>query len=609
VQPALGSWTGIMADTPTRFRSLDALPADDGALERVYLLVIDDGSCQRHTLPAQGTLVLGSAPDTDIHVRDPGIAGHHVRLRIADGEVWLVDLGSDGGTLVNCERVHGTRRLCSGDVVTLGSTTLVLLREPRPGKRPVLHAHGLRQRLEEELDRAIAYARPLGVAVLCPARLDEREHLGAAAAAVLRRMDVLGWDGATRLVAVLPEVGGEAARAMAQELVTALAPVAGEVHGGLATCPGDGCHAETLLSGAHAAAAIAEPGEIALAAETTVEYSIAGHVVAAAEPAMLRVFDLLRRLAACDLPVLVLGETGTGKEHAAAALHDWSARRERRLVCINCAAIPETLIESELFGYERGAFSDARSPKLGLLEQASGGTVFLDEVAELGPGAQAKLLRALDTKRITHLGDVRERALDIRIVAATNRDLEAESRAGRFRQDLLFRLGAAVVVLPPLRHRLRELPILSRLFVAEACARAGRPGLEISESTLYQLAAYGWPGNVRELRNALEFAVATAEGATIEPWHLPDRISGRTAAASPEAITTAAAATSVAPRRYRPIAEELRELERTRMQEALEDAGGVQTRAAELIGMPIRTFALKLKQYGISARDVKRRQE
>lgn len=480
-----------MAETPTWFRSLDALPAGDGAPERMQLLVIDGGSCQRHALPAQGTLILGSAPDADIHVHDPETAGHHVRLWITDGTVWLIDLGSDGGTLVNGERVHGTRRLCSGDVVTLGSTTLVLLPEPQPGKRSALHARG----------------------------------------------------------------------------------------------------------------------ESALAAETTVEYSIAGHTVVAAEPAMLRVFDLLRRLAACDLPVLVLGETGTGKEHAAAALHDWSARRERRLVCINCAAIPETLIESELFGYERGAFSDARSPKPGLLEQASGGTVFLDEVAELGSGAQAKLLRALDTKRITHLGDVRERVLDIRIVAATNRDLEAESRAGRFRQDLLFRLAAAVVVLPPLRHRLRELPILSRLFVAEACARAGRPGLEISESALYQLATYGWPGNVRELRNALEFAVATAEGATIEPWNLPDRIGGRTVAASPEAITTAAAATTVAPRRHRPIAEELRELERTRMQEALEDAGGVQTRAAELIGMPIRTFALKLKQYGISARDVKRRQE
>jgi DNA-binding NtrC family response regulator len=604
-----------MVDTPTRIRSLDAPPAGDGdARERMHLLVIDDGSCQRHTLPVQGALVLGSAPGADIRVRDPGVAGQHVRLTITGGEARLFDLGSEGGTLVNCERVHGARQLCSGDVVTLGNTTLVLLREPRPGKRPVLHGRGLRQRLEEELDRAIAYARPLGVAALCLACVDDRERVGAAAATVLRRMDVLGWDGAARLVAVLPEVGGEAARAIAQELVSALAPIAGEVHGGLATCPEDGCHAATLLSGAHAAAAIAAPGQIARAAEATVTYTIAGHTVVAAEPAMLRVFDLLRRLAACDLPVLVLGETGTGKEHAAAALHDWSARKDRRLVSINCAAIPETLLESELFGYEKGAFSDARSPKPGLLEQASGGTVFLDEVAELGPGAQAKLLRALDTKRITHLGDVREREIDIRVVAATNRDLDAESRAGRFRQDLLFRLCAAVVALPPLRHRLRELPILSRLFVAEACARAGRPGLALSESTLYQLGAYGWPGNVRELRNTLEFAVATAEGATIEPWNLPDRITGRTAplpestAGATAGAAAGTAAPGAAPRRYRPIAEELRALERTRMQEALEDAGGVQTRAAELISMPIRTFALKLKQYGISPRDVKRRQ-
>jgi two-component system, NtrC family, response regulator AtoC len=481
------------------------------------------------------------------------------------------------------------------------------------GAEARVHTLRLRQRLEDEIARALASGRPLGVAVLRLGRAQAREGLEARAATVLRQGDVLGRDSVAQLLAILPDRDGEAACAVARDAVAALVPLAAEARAGVATCPGDGCDAETLLSGARAAAALAAPGQARLAADTTVRYTIGGHTVVAAEPAMMRVFDLLRRLAACDLAVLVLGETGTGKEHAAAALHHWSPRSDRPLVTLNCAAIPETLIESELFGYEKGAFSDARAVKPGLLEQATGGTVFLDEVAELGPGAQAKLLRALDSKRITRLGGLRERTLDIRVVAATHRDLEAECRAGRFRQDLMFRLGAAMVELPPLRRRPREISLLARLFVAEACARAGRPTLEISEATLRRLAAHPWPGNVRELEHTMELVVATAESDIIEPWSLPDRVAGHAVtqriavADASEAASDMVASPAPAPRQFRPIAEEMRELERTRMREALEAAGGVQARAAELIHMPIRTFALRLKQYGICARDVKRR--
>jgi DNA-binding NtrC family response regulator len=223
---------------------------------------------------------------------------------------------------------------------------------------------------------------------------------------------------------------------------------------------------------------------------------------------------------------------------------------------------------------------------------------------------QAKLLRALEAKRITRLGDVHEREVDFRVVAATNRDLEAEVTAGRFRRDLLFRLGAATVELPPLRQRPREISILARLFLTQACARAKRPPMEIAETALAKLGAYAFPGNVRELKNAMEYAAATAEGSVVVLRDLPDRIAGR-ASAPPSALEVesvpAGGAVAGAPRRFRPIADELRELERTRMVETLEATGGVQNRAAELLAMPIRTFTFKLKQYGISAREAKRR--
>jgi DNA-binding NtrC family response regulator/pSer/pThr/pTyr-binding forkhead associated (FHA) protein len=570
-----------------------------------YLLVIDGSSARRLLLPRDGVLVLGRGPDADVRIDTAAVSRRHAKLILASGEVQVTDLDSHNGTLVNGERVEGSRPLASGDVVGVGDTTLVLRSGPQPRSGAVIELSRLRLRLEEELERAADYTRPLALGVFALGAARDHVALGPRATGALRLMDVVGWDGTAQLVVVLPELGGEAARSAALEVLAAVAPLAPQARAGLATYPRDGCDAETLLSGARAAAAMAGAGEVAMAAETAVRHVVGDRAVVVADPAMIRVFDLIRRLSASALPVLVLGETGVGKENAAAAVHHWSARARQPLITLNCAAMPEALVESELFGYEKGAFSDARAAKPGLLERADGGTVFLDEVGELPLGVQAKLLRALEAKRITRLGDVREREVDFRIVAATNRDLEAEVAAGRFRQDLLFRLGAAVVEIPPLRHRPREVSILARLFLAEACARAGRPALELSEAALARLGAYAFPGNVRELKNAMDYAAATEEGAVVEPWSLPDRIAGRSSVPSAPPISSSQPVP--APRRFRPIAEELRELERTRMGEALEATSGVQTRAAELLGMPIRTFTLKFKQYGLSVREAKRR--
>jgi DNA-binding NtrC family response regulator len=310
-------------------------------------------------------------------------------------------------------------------------------------------------------------------------------------------------------------------------------------------------------------------------------------------PATVRVFELLKRLAASNLPVLIIGETGVGKENAAYAVHHYSARAARPFVALNCAALPEALVESQLFGHERGAFTGATSAHAGVFEAASGGTLFLDELGELALPVQAKLLRAIETQRITRVGETREREVDVRLVAATNRLLDKEVAAGRFRQDLYFRLGGARVYLPPLRDRLCEIPILFRDFVAAAARRQGREPPEPVPQVIHQLLSYAWPGNVRELKHVAEFLAATVEDDRIEPSDLPPEL----AVAAPVAVRPRPPADPAAPMRR--LADELEEIERQRMTEALAKTAGVKTRAAALLGMPIRTFNMKVKQYGL----------
>ncbi|WP_437971335.1 sigma 54-interacting transcriptional regulator [Sorangium sp. So ce260] len=590
--------------SPLTTQTFDLRQFSDSRGVYSYLLVIGASSSYRRVLPDDGVLVVGRSDEADLRLDTAAVSRRHAELVFSRGEIRITDLGSHNGTLVNGERVEGSRTLGSGDVITMGDTTLILRRESPSRGSTLIEMGRLRRRVEEEIERAADSARPFGLAVVSLGSVQMRTTLEQRALSALRLVDIVAWDGASHLAIGFPELGGESARAAALQLIEAIAPLVPEARGGLACYPFDGGDTETLLAGARTAASIAAPGTIASALETAVRHVIGERTVVVADSAMIRLFELIRRLAASDLPVLVLGETGAGKENAAAAVHHWSARAQKPMIALNCAALPETLVESELFGYEKGAFSEARGSKPGLLERAHGGTVFLDEIGELPLGAQAKLLRALEAKRITRLGDVRDREVDIRIVAATNRDLEAEVHAGRFRQDLLFRLSAAVVELPPLRHRRRELPILARLFLAEACARTGRPALELSEAALAALFAHPFPGNVRELKNAMEYAAATADGSVIEPWSLPERIAGIDL--PPRAAADPSAPPAAGPSRFRPIAEELREIECTRMRQALDAAEGVQKRAAALLGMPVRTFTFKLKQYGISAREGKR---
>ena len=238
----------------------------------------------------------------------------------------------------------------------------------------------------------------------------------------------------------------------------------------------------------------------------------------------------VQRVAASDATALILGETGTGKERIARALHAQSSRARQRMVAINCAAIPAELLESELFGYVRGAFTGAVGERLGLFEEAHQGTLFLDEIGELRPSLQAKLTRAVEERSIRRVGDVRERSVDVRLVAATHRDLEAMVQTGTFRKDLWYRLNVAVIRVPPLRERRDDIELLARHFLRERAARPTESSEEFTAAALEALTHYDWPGNVRQLRAAVERASIEAGTSTIGTEHLPPEVMLKSAA-------------------------------------------------------------------------------
>ncbi|MFO0573548.1 MAG: sigma 54-interacting transcriptional regulator [Polyangia bacterium] len=597
--------------------------ATPGAARRSYLLVIEGTSSFIFPLPPSGEVVIGRADDVQLRIADRTASRRHAKLLIGpsgptgtsgppgavgDG-IRIVDLDSHNGTRVGGRRITAARELHHGDIIQICDVTLVLHHESAPaGPRAPVELALFRRRLDEEVERCVRYGRALGLVCL---PLGEGADTARAAAAIgdeLRLLDVLAWDGAAQLLLLSPELGDEDLGELAARLLETVRPLAKEARAGLALYPRDGGDTDTLLSAARAAALQAQaagtPGPIVRADQADPLMKIGEHTVVVADPAMQRLFALVERLAQSDLPVLIHGETGTGKEIIATALHTRSRRRDKRLLALNCAALPESLAESEIFGHEKGAFTGAAAQKPGVLEQAAGGTVFLDELGELPPSIQAKLLRVLETQKLVRIGGTREIPLDVRLVAATHKNLDEEIRAGRFRQDLFFRLSAARVVLPPLRDRRREIPLLARLFLTRACEKLGRPPLVLSDAAMSLLLSHPWPGNLRELRNVMDFVAATCAGGTVTSSDLLGPLAGSATSGKAEPMAAAPApSTDGGPPRFRNLEEELRELERTRMTEALKASGGVHVRAAELLGMPIRTFTYKARQYGLQARN------
>jgi two-component system response regulator AtoC len=314
---------------------------------------------------------------------------------------------------------------------------------------------------------------------------------------------------------------------------------------------------------------------------------------ALASPAMQALEAALSRIAASDAPVLVRGETGVGKERVTASLHERGPRRGGPFVALNCATIPRGLVETTLFGHERGAFTGAAERSAGVFEGAHGGTLFLDEVAELPLEAQAALLRVLESGRLRRVGGSRELAVDVRLVAATHRDLEALVAQGAFRQDLYYRLSVLVLRVPPLRERPEDLEPLAQHLLQEALAHRGLPPRRWSAAALAALAAYGWPGNVRELRNAVEHAVVWGQGPELTVMDLPEALRGEDAGQPAAGVAGLGAGLRPAMRRF----------EAGVLAAAEAHAGGRRADMAALLGVPLRTLMRRLAARGAEAPD------
>jgi two-component system response regulator AtoC len=308
-----------------------------------------------------------------------------------------------------------------------------------------------------------------------------------------------------------------------------------------------------------------------------------GSIVGTSE-SMRAAIDMARKVAPHPSTVLVTGESGTGKELVARLIHQESSRAKGPFVAVNCGAIPEALLESELFGHEKGAFTSASREKAGLFEEAHEGTLFLDEIGELPAALQVKLLRALQEGEIRRVGATASRPVDVRVVAATNRDLHADVASGRFRADLFYRINVVVIALPPLRSRPEDIPELVQHFVARGAARLGLPGAGISPAAMRVLAQHSWPGNVRELENAIERALVLAEGGRIEVSHLPDLAAPRDDVASDDTLS---------------IKVKTSELEKSLIQRALERTRGNRTHAARLLELSHRALLYKIREYGL----------
>jgi two-component system, NtrC family, response regulator AtoC len=567
------------ADTVTLGQRQDG----SGSPTALYVTAPEGGT--RHLLPPGELARIGRGADCTVTVDDPRVSRSHAALRPAPPYA-VTDLGSANGTFVGSERLTPgkARTIAAGETFFVGDSALVM--------------------------------RPSGLATLAPERLVTldrlAEHVGAGpphrtAGTVLMRVRA-DRPGDERW---LPMILGELLVGPGDWLLRPSGP--GIVVGLRTSSRSDAASIEreilSRLGGWAITATVAAtfvPGDtpanvvegVMALVRGSADVSLRRGAIVIRDPVMETLRAMIVRVAKVHLNALVLGETGVGKDIVASMLHELSARADQPFVRLNCASLPENLIENELFGHERGAFSGADRGRPGLIEAAQGGTVLLDEIGDLPLSLQAKLLNVIESREVTRLGGVQSRRIDVRFVAATNRPLERDVQEGRFRLDLFHRLSGVTLTVPPLRERRSDIEPLARSFLEDACARFGLPRASLSAPAVEALQAYHWPGNVRELRNVVERAALLAEATTLTAHHLglpPVDSTWRASPASGAAEETGQRADTSAPVAAAPAAPS----EREAIEQALLRCGGNQSRAADLLGMPRRTLVRRIAQLGL----------
>ena len=551
---------------------------DDAARSNhLQMVVFGTGTFATHALPDVPEVVIGRSSGCDVKIDDESISRRHAVLKLGE-QLSIEDLGSANGTTVRGERIAPNQPtpIAVGELIALGKASIILQHRSRSVRARRLWTHDyFEARLEEECARAERSGTAFAVLRL-------RVNTGAPAAYIeetltelVRESDVIGTYGPHDYEVLLPETSPREADDIVRRVEATLRGRGMRTRLIHATYPRDGRSAHQLLARLHV-----RPTEDAAPVKRDAE-------VIVSDPQMQSLHRLVEQVAVSPISVLLLGETGVGKEVFAQALHRASPRASGPFVEINCAALTETLLESELFGHEKGAFTHAQAAKPGLLELADGGTLLLDEVGDMPLGIQAKLLRVLESSELRRVGGTKTKTIDVRFVAATNADLENQVAAGTFRRDLFYRLNGVTIVIPPLRERLAELEPLAEMFIARAWTKHA-PAPALAADALALMRKYSWPGNIRELKHMMERAVLLCGDGPIKTEHLPAeklRMTVMTSRRAPSDLGF------VIPPRRTP------EEEQQRIVEALERCGGNQTLAARLLGISRRTLVNRLDEY------------
>ncbi|HVH48248.1 MAG TPA: sigma 54-interacting transcriptional regulator [Labilithrix sp.] len=575
------------------------------------LRIILGDEVRAYPIPNTGQFVLGRG--ADIVIPHVNISRRHLAVRV-EPSVEVSDLGS-----TNLTTLYGVplepnawMPIRAGDVLVLGGEALVMLHDGDVRSVPTRHMG--RDILESELARHIAeYERSATPFAICTVSSQSPKKWIDILAGVLLERDELIVLSDTEATLLLANRNEEQAAGVLKALDGHLGRISANARLRLRSCPADGATIDALSE---------HPSADTRGQRTTMRP--AGPLVRNA--AMLKLYGLVEEVAPSHVNVLILGETGVGKDVLAHAFHDRSPRARAPFVSLNCSALPEALLESELFGYERGAFTGAVTAKPGLLESAEGGTIFLDELGEMPLATQAKFLRVLEERTVRRVGGLKEKAIDVRVLAATNRDLPSDIAQGRFRADLYYRLNGLSVVVPPLRERVDEIYPFAAHFMTHAAGILNKPPPKLTQAARSCLEAYSWPGNIRELRNVVERAVLLARDRPITPDLLPPEVAGSvggaallarhptpqprasmatwttegpTGAVSAEAFIIPPAGDIPRVGDASRLLEEVEQLEKARIVEALTKCNGNQTRAAQLLGITRRVLINRIERYNL----------